>query len=504
MTWPAHPHGHPPSASWRSPDAPRAGDRPQEDAPRDATATAGLWTRLTRRNLRTRVSVLGALGVGLAVALTSAAAFVTVRAQLHNQLDATLLRRAHAAVSSPLSDPARLVEVPAAALGAADVRIVLVRADGTAFSARGQAGGPRLGPPELAVARGLAEQSVRTVSTGSQEFRVVAVPARQSLALVLAQSTAQTEATLARLGLVLLIVGAAGVALAAYAGLVIARAGLRPVDRLTAAAEHVARTGELRPLPVEGTDTADGTDDELARLAHTFNAMLAALGESRDRQRRLVADAGHELRTPLTSLRTNLDLLVQSDRQGGMSPDDRAELLADARGQAEELTGLVSDLVELAREDAPAGADEPVDLAELVEHAVERVRKRVFEVRFDVVTEPWTVHGDPQALTRAVTNLLDNAAKWSPAGGIVTVRLGGGAVTVADEGPGITQADLPYVFERFYRSSEARGMPGSGLGLAIVRQAAERHGGQVAAEPGPKGGALLTLRVPGDSSATHG
>lgn len=506
MTWPAYPHGHPPSPSWRSaaPDRTPAEGHPHAATPHDTGAPAGLWARLTRRNLRTRVSVLAALGVGLAVALTSAAAFVTVRAQLHNQLDATLLRRAHAAVSSPLSDPARLVEVPAAALGAADVRIVLVRADGTAFSARGQAGGPPLGQPELAVARGLAEQSVRTVSTGGQEFRVVAVPARQGLALVLAQSTAQTEAALARLGLVLLIVGGAGVALAAYAGLVIARAGLRPVDRLTAAAEHVARTGELRPLPVEGTDTAYGNDDELARLAHTFNAMLAALGESRDRQRRLVADAGHELRTPLTSLRTNLDLLVQSDRQGGMAPSDRAELLADARSQAEELTGLVSDLVELAREDAPAGADEPTDLAEVVEQAVERVRKRVFEVCFDVATEPWNLHGDPQALARAVTNLVDNAAKWSPPCGTVTVRLRGGAVTVADEGPGITPADLPYVFERFYRSSEARGMPGSGLGLAIVRQAAERHGGQVTAEPGRGRGALLTLRVPGSSSTTHG
>lgn len=458
-----------------------------------------LRARLARLNLRTRVSVLAALGVGLAVALTSVSAFLTVRAQLYQQLDDNLLRRAHAAVASPLADPARLVEVPAAALGAADVRIALLRADGTAFSAQGQASAPPLGAAELAVARGEAARSVRTATVGEQEFRVAAVRARQGLTLVLAQSTAQTETTLTRLGLVLLLVGGTGVAIAAYAGLVIARAGLRPVDRLTAAAERVARTEELRPLDVDET-----ADDELARLARTFNAMLAALSESRTRQRRLVADAGHELRTPLTSLRTNLDLLVQSDRQGGMAPDERAELLADARSQAEELSELVSDLVELAREDAPAEADEPVDLAEVVTRAVQRARRRASEVRFDVAAEPWVVHGDAQSLNRAVTNLLDNAVKWSPAAGTVTVRLRQGVLTVADAGPGIADADIPYVFDRFYRSREARTMPGSGLGLAIVRQAAERHGGRVSADASPEGGALFTFAVPGNSSDPHG
>lgn len=457
-----------------------------------------LRARLARLNLRTRVSALAALGVGLAVALTSISAFITVRAQLYEQLDENLLRRAHAAVTSPLADPARLVEVPAAALGAADVRIALVRADGTAFSAQGQASAPPLGPSELAVARGEAAQSVRTATAAEQEFRVAAVPARQGLTLVLAQSTAQTEAALTRLGLVLLLVGGTGVALAAYAGLVIARAGLRPVDQLTAAAERVARTEELRPLDVDDTG-----DDELARLARSFNAMLAALSESRARQRRLVADAGHELRTPLTSLRTNLDLLVQSDRQGGMGPDERAELLADARGQAEELSGLVSDLVELAREDAPADTDEPVEFAEVVTRAVERAQRRAPGVRFDVATEPWTVLGDAQSLTRAVTNLLDNAAEWSPEEGAVTVRLHRGTLTVADEGPGIAEADLPYVFDRFYRAEEARTMSGSGLGLAIVRRAAQRHGGRVTAGNSPQGGAVLTLDVVGGSSSTR-
>lgn len=451
--------------------------------------------RLAALSLRTRVSVLAALAVGLAVALTSGAAFLTVRTQMYQALDANLLNRARAAVASPLGDPSRLVKVPAAALGAADVRIGLIRANGTAYSARGAADAPPLGRPELAVARGLADKSVRTATIAAGEFRVVAVPAGPGLALVLAQSTARTEATLARLGLVLLVVGTIGVAVAAYAGLVVARAALRPVHRLTAAAEHVARTQEPRPIAVEGAQTGRGSD-ELGRLAGAFNAMLTALAESRETQRRLVADAEHELRTPMTSLRTNLDLLAQSDREGGMAADDRAELLADVRAQTDELSGLVSDLVELAREDPPEQAHESVDLGEIVTRAAQRVRRRAPEVTLDVHTHPHQVWGDTQALTRAATNLLDNAAKWSPASGTVTVRQAAGIVTVADQGPGISPVDLPYVFDRFYRATEARGMPGSGLGLAIVEAVARRHGGTVTAHEAPGGGALLRLRLP--------
>ncbi|HSR22137.1 MAG TPA: HAMP domain-containing sensor histidine kinase, partial [Candidatus Eisenbacteria bacterium] len=368
----------------------------------------------SRLALRTRVSVLAALGVGLAVALTSAAAYATVRSELLGQLDKNLLERARAAVSTPLGDPARLVQVPAAALGAADVRIALVRADGTAYAAQGRVNAPPLGAPELAVARGDRDQSVRSMAGEGNDFRVVAVPAASGYALVLAQSTAQTERTLARLRLVLLVVGGAGVALAAYAGLVIARTGLRPVQRLTLAAERVAATERLDPIEVQGSD-------EIARLAHAFNAMLRALAASRDRQRALVADAGHELRTPLTSLRTNLDLLAQSETRHGLSPADRAELLADVQAQVSELSELVGDLVELAREDTPERDLEPVDLADVVDRAVQRVSRRAPGIRFVTDCAPWTLQGDAQGLERAVTNLLDNAAKWSPPGAAVSV-----------------------------------------------------------------------------------
>jgi two-component system sensor histidine kinase MprB len=267
-----------------------------------------------------------------------------------------------------------------------------------------------------------------------------------------------------------------------------------PVRRLSAAADTIARTEELKPIEVTG-------DDELASLASSFNKMLASLAASRERQRRLVADAGHELRTPLTSLRTNLELLAQADRRGGLSSAQRDEILGDAKAQVEELSTLVGDLVELARDEPVQHPPEPVDLAELVDRAIERVRRRTMEVSFDVSTSHWWVVGEAAILERAVTNLLDNAVKWSPQGGVVRVELEDGTLTVSDEGQGINDSDLPMIFERFYRADDARGLPGSGLGLAIVRQAADRHGGTVAAANREPHGAVLTLRIPGAVSA---
>ncbi len=475
-------------------------------------------------SLRTRVGLLVAVGVGLAVALTSVAAYLTVREQLQHARDDALLKRAKAAVSSPLSDPERLAAIPPDALGAVDVRIGILPADGRGIVAPG--GKPPPGAAaELAVARGELQVAIFTGSEDGQEFRVVAVPAGPGFALVFAQSTTEVDQALKRLGLVLLLVGGIGVVVAGWAGAAIARAGLRPVERLTVAAENVAATQRLDPIEVHGSD-------EIARLTSAFNAMLAALAASRDGQRALVADAGHELRTPLTSLRTNLDLLAQDERQGGLSPGDRSEVLGDVRAQVAELSDLVGDLVELAREDPPTPVREPVDLAEIVVRAVERVARRAPEVQFDTECDPFVLLGDAAALERAVTNLLDNAAKWSPRPGIVRTRLfreplsGGGVngsvangsvrhgradsqgvLQVRDQGAGIDPADLPHVFDRFYRSAEARGLPGSGLGLAIVRQAVERHGGTVeasAADPAFGGGTVLTVRLPSSSSEPLG
>jgi len=445
---------------------------------------------LSGRSLRARVSIAAAIGVAVAVALTSAAAYLTVRNALLDQVDERLLQRATAAIGGPLTRPDALSLIPAEAFGAADLKIALVRADGQFTSAGGVPVRPLLSGDELAVARGQREMSLRTTTVDGEPYRVVAVPAEPGVALVLAQPTEATDQTLNRLGLVTLGTGLAGIVIAATIGSAVARTALRPVRRLTAAAEHVAATQQLDAIPVVGSD-------EIARLTQAFNAMLNALADAQARQRQLVADAGHELRTPLTSLRTNLDLLAQSDAAGGLDPEDRSQLLSDVRAQLEEMSTLVTDLVELSREDSPQEALAPVDLADLTRRAVARVRRRAPDVTFSVDLRPWPLEGDPQLLARAITNMLDNAAKWSPPDGTVEVSLRDGELTVTDDGPGFAEEDLPHVFERFYRSTQARALPGSGLGLAIVRQAARRHGGVAAAANGEHGGARLSLRVPG-------
>jgi two-component system, OmpR family, sensor histidine kinase MprB len=380
-------------------------------------------------------------------------------------------------------------------VGAADVRIGFITADGTIEATPEQGAPITLGAPEIEVARGDEPYSTRTVSTDDGDYRVAAVQSNEpGVALVLAQSLDNNRYTLEKLGFVLLVFGALGVIAAGLAGWAVARNGLRPVRRLTAKAEEVARTEKLDPIDVNG-------NDELARLATAFNAMLAALSASRDRQRQLVADAGHELRTPLTSLRTNLELLAQADQRGGLSPESRAELMDDVSFQIEELTNLIGDLTELAREDTAPVVLEPLDLADVAARAVERVRRRAPSLHFDAHLDSWWLTGDAGALERAVTNLLDNAAKWSPPLGTVTLRLEKGVLRVADQGHGIAEEDLPHVFDRFYRSTESRGLPGSGLGLSIVRQVAERHGGSVrAGRAEPEGGAAFWLELPGSSS----
>lgn len=472
---------------------PRAGLRDWLREQRARLRPGVVRDRVRRLPLRTRVGALAALGVGLAVLATAIAAYTTVRVQLTNSADSNLFDRAYQAVASPLADPAELVTVPSEAILAADLRVGLIRFDNVRFSTFGEQSAPPIGAQELAVARGEARESIRTATLDGESYRVVAVPAGRGLALVVGQPTATVDRVLDRLGLVSLAAGGLGIALASWAGASIARAGLRPVQRLTEAAEHVAATGELTPIELEG-------QDEIARLAHSFNAMLAALDDARARQRQLVADAGHELRTPLTSLRTNLDLLAQSDREGGLDPADRSELIDDVRAQIEELSALVADLTELSREDQPRTHLEIVDFADVVRDALNRVRRRAPAVTFSADLQPWVIEGDTQLLDRAATNLLDNAAKYSPPGGAVQVTLRDGTLEVIDEGPGIADADLPHVFERFYRSEEARGSPGSGLGLAIVRSAALRHGGQVSAGRSPMGGARLTLTLPDGTS----
>ncbi|MBW8803131.1 MAG: HAMP domain-containing histidine kinase [Catenulisporales bacterium] len=448
--------------------------------------------------LRTRITALVMVAVGASVALASIAALVTVRNQILSQMDSSLYQKAQRATNDIIGHQ------PFTPLD--ETVFIEFQGDGEVIKSNlsGQ-GTIEVTNADLQVAQHTRDEHYSTIMINGIRFRALTLPVtttstplqptNERSAVLLAQSMADTQQTLGRLSLVSILVGIAGIAVAGSAGITVGRAGLRPVDRLTEATEYVARTGDLRPIEVQGTD-------ELARLATSFNSMLTALARSQDHQRRLIADAGHELRTPLTSMRTNIDLLAQifgpgAEKTSKISDADRAELIADVRAQMEELSVLVGDLVELSRDAQPPTASEPVSLGDVVRQAVDRVRRRAPYLTFDVQVEPWFLEGDPATLERAVTNLLDNAAKWSPEEGTVTVRLADGLLQVSDEGPGIADADLPHVFERFYRSTEARTMPGSGLGLAIVRQSAENHGGRVAAARAPGGGALLGLWLPG-------
>jgi len=449
-----------------------------------------------RRSLASRVTLLTTIAVGFAVSVVAFAAYATVRAQAVGSLDESLRDRANQVASAnSLSDLVQQ-QVPAWAMGAANVNIILINANYAPpqflqFSTGGKTA-ISAGQREVAVAKGTKTDSARTVYWNGSRWRMVAVQAGDGQAVVLAQSMESTDRMLDRLGLVMLLFGIAGMITAGLAGWGVARNGLRPVRRLTAAVEDIARTQRLDPIPIEGSD-------EVARLAQSFNDMLRALSASQHRQRQLVADAGHELRTPLTSLRTNLDLLVQAEATSGLSPESRGELLDDVRAQIGEMTTLIGDLVELARDEPVSPTVEPVELTAVLEQAIARVRRRA-DVEFEVRTSPWWVTGDPDSLERAITNLLDNAAKWSPPGETVMVSLSQGTLMVADRGPGISPQDLPHVFERFYRSAESRSMPGSGLGLSIVRSVAERHGGIVRAGTGPGGGAGFWLSLPGQPS----
>lgn len=446
-----------------------------------------------RVSLAVRVAALTAAAVAVTLATVSAAVFFTVRAELTTSLDDSLVKRAQSVVRDGITQETMAKFSASALSNIAEVKIGFYRGGALLTNSSPQdLSAPFIGPREVGVSLGEEAESKRTTQIDGIHYRIVAVQAGNGTAVVLAQSLESSYRTLVTLTFILWGVSGLGVIIAGFAGWGVASNGLRPVRRLTDAVERVARTQELQPIGVIG-------GDELARLTTSFNSMLIALDASQQRQRQLVADAGHELRTPLTSLRTNIELLTQAANNPQRSLPDahRAEIMNDVQAQLQELTTLVGDLVELARDEPLRRDPEPGDFAEVVNHAVERVRLRAPGVEFNTSIHPWMVFGEPQLLERAVTNLLDNSAKWSPPGGTVHVRLRDGVLTVSDEGPGIAMEDLPHIFDRFYRSDEARTLPGSGLGLSIVRRAADRHGGTIEAQSPKTGGSLFTLRIPG-------
>ena len=468
-------------------------------------------------SFRRRVVLLSGLAVAIAVAGVSVLTYVLVRDQLRGRVDAELRRDVTETFDVPLlssSDPPKLeirrsssdggrselvpanrssqaaarLYLPPGPLGGSSAYAQLVDDDGSVIPPRG----PHTNLPDTEAAREVAagnrDAFFSDVTIGGSHLRVYTAQTDSGRAIQVARTLDDEDDTLSHLAVILVLVSVGGIALAGCLGYFVSRAAVAPLKRLQRAAEQVATTRDLsRRIEAAG-------NDELTALAGSFNQMLDALESSLSAQRQLVADASHELRTPLASLRTNIEVLMHADL---IDESERRELLADVVSQLEELTELVGDLVDLARETEPEQEPPtPVRLDLLVASAVDRARSHAATATFEVDATPTTVLAVESRIERALSNLLDNAVKWSPPGGRIEVQVGDGEVSVRDHGPGIAEVDLPHVFDRFYRSAMARGLPGSGLGLAIVRQVAENVGGKVWAENPPGGGARLVVSLP--------
>jgi two-component system sensor histidine kinase MprB len=440
--------------------------------------------------VRKRLTLAVAIAVAVAVAGASALTYVLVRNELRGQVDDALRERVQTVGFRVVGDVItgeRILVGPPDPLGAAQGVTQVATAEGDAITLPDAT-------VELPVTERTREAARREIgayfsdeTVRGRHVRVYTVPAQRiGYALQHGRPLDEVDASLARIRTVLLVITAGGIGLAVLLGLGVARAVLAPVRRLTVAAEEVTETRDLsRRMDEAGTD-------EISRLAATFNTMLAALEESARAQRQLVSDASHELRTPLTSLRTNIEVLSRAD---ALPDAERVTLLHDLTEQLTEMTALIAELVELARGDQAPTEPEDVRLDLVAEEAIERTRRNRPGVAIAAELEETLVRGVPTTIERAVSNLLDNAAKWSPPGGQVEVTVRGGEVCVRDHGPGISDDDLPFVFDRFYRAPSARSLPGSGLGLAIVRQVAEAHGGSVTAEAAEGGGTRMRLTL---------
>jgi len=337
------------------------------------------------------------------------------------------------------------------------------------------------------IAQSGGESHYREVTVDGESYRMITVALRDGGAVQIARQVSETDDVLDVLRTRLVIIALAGIALAALAAWLVMRRATRPIEQLTDTAEHVAATQDLTtPIPVKG-------DDEVGRLAASFNTMLIALDTSREQQRRLVVDASHELRTPLTAVRTNIDFLGHAPT---LDADERAQLIAETRLELDELTTLVSEMVELATDVRSEEPLEPVALGDLANDVATRFRRRTGTEITVKVNEAGVIDGRRAMLDRAVSNLVDNALKFSPSGAAVDVTVTGGVVAVADRGPGIDAEDRDRVFDRFYRATSARTLPGSGLGLSIVSQIATLHGGSVTLEPRDGGGTVARLTLP--------
>jgi two-component system sensor histidine kinase MprB len=449
-------------------------------------------------SFRRRLTVYCAGGLALVLVTGAAATYLTMRHQLRDQIDASLRTDSvgvHFVRGTVDGAPGNVqglqaqgikIAAPTAALGTPPAYVQLVDAGGQTTIAGVDGVTLPVTGRMLQVARTGTGAFYTDAYLRGTHLRMRVAPVADNQVLLVARSLTEVDRTMTRLAWSLGLTAALGTALAALVAVVVARRALRPVRRLGETAERVASTRDLS----ERIDV--GGRDELSRLGAAFNGMLDSLETAVASQRRLVSDASHELRTPLTSLRTNIDVL----REGiELDPGDRRKLLRDVTAEIDELTALVESLVDLARGSQRDLHLRQVRLDEIAAAVVERARARFPRLSFELHAHPTTVWGDADDLDRATWNLIENAAKWSTPGAGIEVDAAGGEIVVRDHGPGVAPADRPFVFERFYRSPEARGTAGSGLGLAIVRQVAETHGGSVDVADADGGGAAFRLSL---------
>ncbi|MBM3676210.1 MAG: HAMP domain-containing histidine kinase [Actinobacteria bacterium] len=442
--------------------------------------------------LRTRLTVVVAAAVGIAVVSVACIAWFATRARLVDEVDTSLRSRTQRYVDASARSARRGAPPPVPGPAAAG----LFGDPDTYFQRLDDSGRPRgrtglvlpVDAREVEVAAAPGTAQVRDVTVDGIQLRMYTAAVPEGGAIQVARDLGELDAAMRGLAVVLIVTSLLGVAGAALVGRLIARRSLRPIDDLTGAAEEVARSQNLAvPIPVARAD------DEVGRLAASFNAMLGALAASREQQQHLVSDASHELRTPLTSLRTAIELL----QRGTSLPEaERRELLDHAVSELDELTHLVTELVELATDArSEPGAIQDVRLDLLVREVAGRVERRSGRA-VTVDAQPCVVVGRAALLERAVGNLLDNAAKWSPPGAPVDVTVAGGTVAVSDHGPGVPPDERARVFERFARGRGSQDVPGSGLGLAIVAKVAAEHGGRAWIEESASGGARAVLALP--------
>jgi len=433
-------------------------------------------------SFRVRLTVLASLAVAVAIVGTSFAVYVTTRSEQMGQVDSEL-RQTLTLPQFKMIRAFGATPGPGVLASGANVKRAVIP----------------IGSRQIILPRSLkaVQVDVHASSTGPTAVRfttktIGGVPSRvmsyvaKNRVVQASTSLVEVQRNLSRLRWLLVLISLGGIAVAAMLGALVSRTAVAPLRRLTETTEGILETGDL------SRRTGQRGRDEISRLSGRLDELLAMLESSLRTQRQLVADASHELRTPIATLRANVELLAEP---GKLDPRERADLVVDVKDELESMTMLVGELVELARGEEHDVAPTEFRLDEVVRTAVERASRRAPDLAFRTRLEPSIVTGVPERIERAVSNLLDNARKWSPAREAVDVSVRDGIVEVRDHGPGIAAEDVPLVFNRFYRSTSARGKPGAGLGLAIVKQIADAHGGSVSVDRARGGGAILRLRL---------